>query len=74
MTFTGSVTVQNLEVFPISVNLYSASGSSLAGNVLLNPRASKSWSAGDLGVADGGGGVIATASWSGDAISSDARI
>lgn len=68
MKFDGQVVVQNLEVFPIDVTVADASGKALASNVLLNPRASKTWSASGLGVAAGGGGVIAHAVWDGSAI------
>lgn len=65
---SGAVAIQNLELFPVSVNVMDASWNVLAGNVLLNPRASKTWTAAQLGVAAGGGGVIATASWTKSAI------
>jgi hypothetical protein len=63
MKFTGAVDIQNLEVFPINVTLMDASGATLAGPFLLNPRASKTWGAAALGVKAGGGGVIAVASY-----------
>jgi hypothetical protein len=62
MNFTGSVVIQNLEVFPINVHLQSAGGGT---DALLNPRASKTFSAAALKVPTGSSaqGVIATASY-----------
>ncbi len=66
MTFTGSVTIQNLEVFPVNVAVKAYGGNTV--NALLNPRASKTFSANALGVPGDGGGVVAQAAWTSDAI------
>ncbi len=61
--FDGSITIQNQNALPISVDVMNAGGSTLASGININPRGSKTWSASQLGLADGGEGVIATASW-----------
>jgi hypothetical protein len=64
-TFSGQLTVQNMENWPVNVSIMSAGFSSYSGfgAVRINPRASITLSASQLGVASGGEGVIATASW-----------
>ena len=60
---TGTVTVQNLEIFPVDVTLYDAAGNELT-TITLNPRASQTWRADQLGIAAPGSGVIAVGKWS----------
>jgi len=59
---TGSVTVQNLEVFTVDVTLYDADYNELT-SITLNPRASQTFTADQLGIAAPGSGVIASADW-----------
>jgi len=59
---TGSVTVQNLEGFAVDVTLTDADGNELT-SITLNPRASQTWTADQLGIDAPGAGVIATADW-----------
>src|SRR5690606_6215845 len=59
---TGSVTVQNLEGFAVDVTLTDADGNELT-SITLNPRASQTWTADQLGIEAPGAGVIATADW-----------
>ena len=59
---TGSVTVQNLEPFAVDVTLTDADGNELT-SITLNPRASQTWTADQLGIEAPGAGVIATADW-----------
>jgi len=65
--FNGAVTIQNQDNLPINVKVTDAGGAALK-SFTLNPRASKVYSASALGVADGGGGVIATASFTNDSV------
>ncbi|MDI3340022.1 MAG: hypothetical protein QJR03_05775 [Sphaerobacter sp.] len=62
---TGSVTVQNLEGFPVDVTISDAAGNELA-SLTLNPRASQTFEADDLGLPEPGAGVIASARWDED--------
>src|SRR5690606_18020223 len=59
---TGSVTVQNLEPFAVDVTLYDADYNELT-DITLNPRASQTWTADQLGIAAPGSGVVAAAEW-----------
>ena len=59
---SGTVTIQNLEVFPVNVAVKDAGGATLT-SIRLNPRASQSWRADQLGIAAPGAGVVATATW-----------
>ncbi|ACZ39395.1 hypothetical protein [Sphaerobacter thermophilus] len=59
---TGSVTVQNLEPFSVHVDVYDAAGNELT-SITLNPRASQTWTAAQLGIDEPGSGVIAVAHW-----------
>jgi hypothetical protein len=65
--FNGAVTIQNQNNVPINVAVTDAAYNGLK-SFTLNPRASKTYSASALGVADGGSGVIATATWGPGAI------
>ena len=59
---TGSVTIQNLETYPIEVTVTAYDGDSET--ITLNPRASQTFSAADLGIPEGSGsGVVASAEW-----------
>jgi len=40
----GAITIQNLEVFPVTVTLSDAAGAELT-SITLNPRASQTWTA-----------------------------
>ena len=58
----GSVTIQNVEPYPVDVTITDASGNELT-SITLNPRASQTWTAEKLGIAEPGSGVIAFAEW-----------
>ena len=58
----GSVTIQNVETEPVYVTLWDAAGNELT-SITLNPRASQTWRADQLGIAEPGSGVVATAEW-----------
>ena len=58
----GSVTVQNVEILPVDVTLTDAAGQELT-TITLNPRASQTWTADELGLDEPGSGVIASAEW-----------
>jgi len=59
---SGAITVQNVEPFPVKVTVKDAAGNELT-SLTLNPRASQSWTAGELGIAEPGAGVVAVAAW-----------
>src|SRR5690606_11596189 len=59
---TGSITVQNVEPFAVDVTVSDAAGNELT-SITLNPRASQTWTADQLGIAEPGAGVRATAVW-----------
>jgi len=59
---TGSVTIQNVEAYPVDVTLTDAAGNELT-SITLNPRASQTFEADDLGIEEPGSGVIASADW-----------
>jgi len=58
----GSIVVQNLEPFAVDVTLTDADGNELT-SITLNPRASQTWTADQLGIDEPGSGVIAFADW-----------
>jgi len=58
----GAITIQNLEVFPVTVTLSDAAGAELT-SITLNPRASQTWTAEQLGIPEPGSGVVAAAAW-----------
>src|SRR5690606_19018821 len=59
---TGSITVQNVEIYPVDVTITDADGNELT-SITLNPRASQTWTADQLGIAAPGSGVVAAAEW-----------
>src|SRR5690606_33019500 len=59
---TGSITVQSVEIYPVDVTVTDAAGNELT-SITLNPRASQTWTADQLGIAEPGSGVVATAQW-----------
>lgn len=65
----GSVTIQNLENFPIRIDFSNTAGGNIGTGQMttLEPHASKSFSAANLGLPDGGAGVAVRASWYSDA-------
>src|SRR5690606_25234216 len=59
---TGSVTIQNVEAFPLEVTVTAYAGNSTT--ITLNPRASQTFDADPLGIPAGpGSGVAASAGW-----------
>src|SRR5690606_20047714 len=59
---TGSITIQNLEIFPVAVTITDADYNELT-SITLNPRASQNWTADQLGIDAPGSGVIVSADW-----------
>src|SRR5690606_9519937 len=59
---TGSITIQNLEIFPVAVTITDADYNELT-SITLNPRASQDWTADQLGIDAPGSGVIESADW-----------
>src|SRR5919206_48152 len=61
----GSVTIQNLEKYKARIDFSNTAGGNIATGdwTTLEPHASKTFSAGNLGLPDGGAGVAVRASW-----------
>jgi hypothetical protein len=61
----GSVTIQNLENYQVRIDFSNTAGGNLATGqaTTLEPHASKTFSAANLGLPDGGAGVAVRASW-----------